>query len=216
MGVNTAQAALDGARAGLNALYAMRDHPQELNVQVDAVGMKYRAAEATVEMAQAQLDALRAGATEEQISAVEAQVEQARAALDSLLVLREKMTIVAPVQGVVLQRSIHVGELAAQGATLLMLGDLGEVTLTVYIPEDRLGYVFVGQQAAVRVDSFPERVFIGRVIGIADKAEFTPRNVQTQEERVNMVFAVDVRIPNPDHALRPGLPADAVILIEEQ
>ncbi len=216
VGVNTAQAALDGARAALNVLYQMRDNPQELNARVDAAEMEYQAAEATVEMAQAQLDALRAGATEEEIAAVEAQVEQARAALDSLLVLREKLTIAAPVEGVVLERSIHEGELAAPGATLFTLGDLGEVTLTVYVPEDRLGYVFVGQEVEVRVDSFPDRAFIGRVVGIADEAEFTPRNVQTQEERVNMVFAVDVRIPNPDHALRPGLPADAVILTEEQ
>jgi HlyD family secretion protein len=68
----------------------------------------------------------------------------------------------------------------------------------------------------VRVDSFPDRPFTGRVVAIADEAEFTPRNVQTQEERVNMVFAVDVRIPNPDHALKPGVPADAVIATQEQ
>ncbi|MCK4452079.1 MAG: secretion protein HlyD, partial [Anaerolineae bacterium] len=67
-----------------------------------------------------------------------------------------------------------------------------------------------------RVDSFPERIFTGTVVAIAHEAEFTPRNVQTQEERVNMVFAVDVSIPNPDHALKPGLPADATIITEEQ
>jgi multidrug resistance efflux pump len=90
------------------------------------------------------------------------------------------------------------------------------VTLTVYVPEDKLGHVFIGQRVEVRVDSFPERTFLGDVVAIAHEAEFTPRNVQTQEERVNMVFAVDVSIPNPDHALRPGLPADAVIVTEEQ
>jgi len=96
------------------------------------------------------------------------------------------------------------------------LGDLDKVTLTVYVPEDRLGQVQIGQQVEVRVDSFPERWFIGSVMAIAHEAEFTPRNVQTQEERVNMVFAVDVDILNPDHALKPGLPADAVIITEEQ
>jgi HlyD family secretion protein len=85
----------------------------------------------------------------------------------------------------------------------------------VYVPESRLGQVEIGQEVAVSVDSFPERTFTGAVVAIADEAEFTPRNVQTQEERVNMVFAVDVRIPNPDHALKPGLPADAVIVTEE-
>jgi len=216
VGVNSAQAGLDGARAALNDLYAMRNNPQELNAQVDGAEALYRAAEAAVQMAQAQLDALRAGATEEEIAVVEAQVKQAQAALDALMVLRDKLTIAAPVGGLVLERSIHEGELAGPGATLLTLGDLDEVTLTVYVPEDRLGQVQIGQQVEVGVDSFPERRFIGTVVAIAHEAEFTPRNVQTQEERVNMVFAVDVSISNPDHALKPGLPADAVIVTEEQ
>ncbi len=215
VGVNSAQAGLDGARAALSDLYAMRNNPQELNAQVDAAEAQYRAAEAAVQMAQAQLDALRAGATEEEITAVEAQVEQAQAAIDTLMVLRDKLTITAPVGGMVLELGIHEGELAAPGATLLTLGDLDEVTLTIYVPEDRLGQVLIGQQVEVRVDSFPERTFTGTVVAIAHEAEFTPRNVQTQEERVNMVFAMDVRIPNPDHALKPGIPADAVLITKE-
>jgi HlyD family secretion protein len=216
VGVNTAGAAYDGAVQALNDLYAMRDNPQELNAQIAATEAQLEQAEASVVMARAHLDALKAGATPEEIAIAEAQVEQAQAALDALLVLRDKQTIVAPVGGVVLEVSIHQGELAAPGGTLLTLGDLDQVTLTVYVPESRLGQVNVGQEVAVSVDSFPDRTFDGTVIAIADEAEFTPRNVQTQEERVNMVFAVDVRIPNPDHALKPGLPADAVILTEER
>jgi len=215
VGVNTAQAGLDGARAALSDLCAMRDNPQELNGQVDAAEASFRAAEAAVHKVQAQLDGLRAGATEEEIGTIEAQVGQVQAALDALMVLRDKLTIAAPVGGLVLECSVHEGELAAPGATLLTLGDLDEVTLTVYVPEDRLGQVLIGQQVQVRVDSFPERLFDGAIVAIAHEAEFTPRNVQTQEERVNMVFAVDVCIPNPDHALKPGLPADAVIIVEE-
>jgi HlyD family secretion protein len=215
VGVNTAGAAYDGAVTALNDLYRMRDNPQELNAQIAAAEAQVRAAEAAVGMAQAQLDALEAGATAEEIAIAEAQAQQAQAALDALFVLRDKQTIVAPVGGVVLEVSIHQGELAAPGGTLLTLGDLDQVTLTVYVPENRLGQVKIGQQVAVSVDSFPGRTFAGDVVTIADEAEFTPRNVQTQEERVNMVFAVEVRIPNPDHALKPGLPADAVIVTEE-
>jgi multidrug efflux pump subunit AcrA (membrane-fusion protein) len=216
VGVNTAQAGLDGAKAALSALYAVRNNPQELDAQVDAAEARYRAAGAAVQMAQAQLDAVRAGATEQEIAVVEAKVEQAQAALASLLVTRDKQTIGAPVGGLVLERSIHEGELAAPGVPLLTIGDLDQVTLTVYIPENRLGQVLVGQQVEVQVDSFSDRVFLGTVVAIANEAEFTPRNVQTQEERVNMVFAVDVNIPNLDHALKPGLPADATIIIQEQ
>ena len=216
VGVNTAQAGLDGARAALANLYAIRDNPQELNAQVDAMEAEYNAAVAAVEMAQAQLDAMRAGATEEEIAIAEAQVEQAQAAVESLMVLRDKQTLIAPVGGLVLELNIHEGELAAPGAAMLVLGDLKHVTLTVYVPEDKLGQVRVGQEVQVGVDSFPGRLFTGSVVAIANEAEFTPRNVQTQEERVNMVFAVDVRIPNPDHALKPGVPADAVIITQEQ
>jgi HlyD family secretion protein len=219
VGVNTAQAGLDGARAALRDLRAIRDNPQELNAQIAAAEAQYKAAEAAVGMAQAQLDALEAGATAEEIAIAEAQVEQALAAVESLTVLHGKQTIVAPVSGVVLEVSIHEGELAAPGGTLLTLGDLDQVTLTVYVPESKLGHVNIGQEVAVSVDSFPGRTFMGEVVAIADEAEFTPRNVQTQEERVNMVFAVEVRIPNPaseDYPLKPGLPADAVIVTEEQ
>jgi multidrug efflux pump subunit AcrA (membrane-fusion protein) len=216
VGVNTAGAAYDGAVAALNDLYRMRDNPQELNAQIAAAEAQYRAAASAVDMAQAQLDGLEAGATAEEIAIAEAQVEQSQAALDALVVQRDKQTIAAPVGGVVLEVSIHAGELAAPGGTLLTLGHLDQVTLTVYVPEDRLGQVKIGQRVAVSVDSFPGRTFDGTVVRIAEEAEFTPRNVQTREERVNMVFAVEVRIPNPDHALKPGVPADAVIMTEEQ
>ncbi|HDQ71871.1 MAG TPA: HlyD family efflux transporter periplasmic adaptor subunit [Chloroflexi bacterium] len=216
VGVNAAQAGLDGARAALGRLYAMRDNPQQLNAQIDAAKTEYRAAETAVAMAEAQLEALQAGATAEEIAIVEAQVDQAKASLNSLLVQRKKQTIAAPVSGVVLGLSIHEGELAAPGRTMLTLGNLDEVMLTIYVPVNKLGWVRIGQTVEVQVDSFPNRVFEGVVLAIADKAEFTPRNVQTQEERVNMVFAVDVSIPNPDHALMPGVPADAVIITEEQ
>ena len=86
----------------------------------------------------------------------------------------------------------------------------------IYIPENRIGQINVGQEAQVQVDSFPAEVFVGHVASIAGKAEFTPRNVQTQEERVNLVFAVKVRIPNPDQNLKPGLPADATIGSHQQ
>jgi multidrug resistance efflux pump len=217
VGVNMAQAGLDGANTALHDLYAIRDNPQDLNAQIDAAEAQYLAAEAAVQMAQAQLDALEAGATDEEIDMAEAHVQQAEAALDALLALREKQDIMAPVGGMVLEVSIREGELAAPGATLLTLGDLDQVTLTVYVPANRLGYVDIGQEVEVYVDSFPDRVFLGDVVAIANEAEFTPRNVQTQEERVNMVFAVEIRIPNPapGYPLKPGLPADAAILTEE-
>jgi multidrug efflux pump subunit AcrA (membrane-fusion protein) len=215
VGFNTAEAKLNQARTSLGDLLAMRDNPQDLKASVDAAKAEYDAAGATVDQAEARLEALRSGATAGEIAVVEAQVEKAQAALDRLLSERDKLTINAPVGGLVLEVTIREGELTAPGATLLTLGDLDEVTLTVYVPADQLGKVNVGQKTEVEVDSFPGQLFEGTVVAIANEAEFTPRNVQTKEERVNMVFAVDIAIPNPDHKLKPGVPADATIITEE-
>ncbi len=209
-GVNSAGAAYDGAREALDLLYQIQKNPQSLRVQADAAHAQYRAAEAAVAQAQAYLDGLEAGATPEEIAALQAQVRQAQAQLESARTVLAKLTLTAPIGGQVVKVAGHPGELAAPGVAIITLADLEQVTLTVYIPENRLGQVQVGQPVEVRVDSFPGRVFIGRVATIATEAEFTPRNIQTADERANMVFAVKVVIPNPDRALKPGMPADAV------
>ncbi len=97
---------------------------------------------------------------------------------------------------------------------MLTLGNLDDVKLTVYVRQDELGRVSIGQPVEVQADSAPGTVFDGRVVAIASNAEFTPRNVQTQQERVSLVFGVDVSIPNPDHVLKPGTYAQATILTE--
>ena len=209
--LNSATAARDGAQRNLENLLAMREKPLTMDAQVDAAQAQVEAAEAAVEVARAGLDALRAGAAAEQVAVARAQVRQAEAALKTLQVQLEKMTLKAPRDGLVVERLVHVGEMAAPGAPLLKIADLDQVELTIYIPETEVGRVGVGQRVEVTVDSYPERTFAGQVVFIASQAEFTPKNVQTKEERVNMVFAVKARIPNPDHALKPGMPADAVI-----
>jgi hypothetical protein len=117
----------------------------------------------------------------------------------------------APMDGVVTSRSAQAGETATAGMPLLTIANLDEVTLVIYVPETRVGQVSLGEKVEVQVDSFPGRVFVGEVANIAGEAEFTPRNVQTQEERVNLVFAVKVSIPNPGQELKLGMPADATI-----
>ena len=121
-----------------------------------------------------------------------------------------RLTVRAPSDGVVLQRTIEPGEVAMPGGALLTLGDLAHLTLTVYLPEDRYGAIKVGQGAEVTVDSFPGRVFTGVVQRIADRGEFTPRNVQTPAGRRAVVFAVKIAVDNPAGELKPGMPADVV------
>ncbi len=209
--VQAAEAALKGVQVQLEHLLAMKEKPLVLNAQVNAAWAEYQAAQAAVEMAQAKLEALEAGPTEEEVAVAQAEVARAEAALGVLEVQLDKLTLSSPTGGLVTGRMVQVGEMAVPGASLMTVADLDEVTLTVYIPEDEIGRVKVGQAVEVSVDSFPGKVFEGRVSYIASEAEFTPKNVQTQKERVNMVFAVKVKVPNPKHELKPGMPADAVV-----
>lgn len=210
-GLEGVQAARNGADAYLAELQRQKADPLILQAQADAAAAQYDIATAGVGVAQANVGGLQVGATPEEVAAMEAQVEIARAALDTLRVQVDKFELQAPISGLVLERPVHVGEVALPGSPLMTLADLNRVTLIVYVPEDQLGRVQLGQTVSVTVDAYPDRTFRGTVAFIASQAEFTPKNVQTREERVSMVFAVKVRLPNPDHALKPGMPADAML-----
>ncbi len=206
-----ALAARDGARRQLDILLEMRDNPIAAQAEVDAALTQYEIAQAKVAQAQAHLEALKAGATEYQLDMARAQVQEAEANLAVLEVQRGKMTLRAPRAGIILERIADRGEMVAPGAPLLKLADLDRVTLTVYVPETEIGRVKVGQEAQIEVDSYPGRRFAGHVTFIASEAEFTPQNVQTKEQKASLVFGVKIEIPNPEHLLRPGMPADAYI-----
>jgi multidrug resistance efflux pump len=114
----------------------------------------------------------------------------------------------SPIDGVVLYRAVEPGEVVAPAANLLTIADLTDLTLTVYVPEDRYGRITLGQAYPVTVDSFPGEVFTGTVSYIADKAEFTPRNVQTTASRKTTVFAIRLDLADGGGRLKPGMPAD--------
>jgi multidrug resistance efflux pump len=209
--VEAAEAGLDGAVRYLNILYAYRAAPLELEAQLHAAEAQQAVMEAVVQQAEAVLDELEAGPTPEELAMAQAQLHQAEAAAGLIEAQQSLLTLTSPISGLVTSRSAHPGESALPGITLLTLASLDEVTLVIYVPENRIGQIRIGQSVEVEVDSFPGEVFVGQVATIANEAEFTPRNVQTQEERVNLVFAVKVVIPNPGFLLKPGMPADATI-----
>jgi multidrug resistance efflux pump len=120
-----------------------------------------------------------------------------------------RLDLRSPQTGVVQKRIAHPGEFVATGTPVLTVADPTNLKLTLYVLEADLGRVALGQNVGIHADAFPDRVFPGRVQTIADHAEFTPRNVQTQKDRQNLVFAVTVAVPNPDSALKAGLPVDA-------
>ena len=190
-------------------LYKQREHPQEIEQAAAEARSVHAQAEAQVAMAEAQLAGYRAGATAEQIAVLEAQAAQARAGLAAMQERRAMMALTAPITGAVAEIFVHPGEVVAAGAGLLSLADLDDMTLTVYVPQTRLGHVYLRQPVRVHVDSFPNRVFAGQVSHISDQAEFTPRNIATKEERVNLVFAIQIQLDNTSGLLKPGMPADA-------
>lgn len=165
-------------------------------------------AEARVTTVQAALQAARAEPSSEALALAQAQVEASQAAIDVLQTQLAKLSIYAPQDGIVLYRSAEPGENMLPGAPLLTLANIAQLTITVYLPEDRYGQVVLGDVAQLRVDSFPGEDFEATIIQIADQAEFTPRNVQTAEGRSTTVFAVKLRVDNPEGKLKPGMPAD--------
>ncbi len=207
-----AEAELAGAWSQLALLIAMRDNPLALITQANAAQTAYEQADAGLLAAKAKLASVKAGPMAEDVAIAEAQVQQAEAALASVGVQLDKLDLTAPRDGIITDRPANPGELATPGATLMNLGNLDQVTLTVFIPETQIGRVRVDQTARVGVDAYPSETFEGTITFIAPEAEFTPKNVQTEEERVNLVFAVKITLDNPNHRLKPGMPADAEII----
>lgn len=145
-----------------------------------------------------------------------AALREARAQLAEQQQYHEEMTVRAPTPGTVLVRTVERGEWVQPGTPLFTMVDLNQLYLKIYVPEPDIGKVVHDQPARVYVDAFPSRFFPARVSKIASEAEFTPKNVETREERVKLVFAVELALDeNPDGVLKPGMPADAVVRLQE-
>ena len=151
------------------------------------------------------------GTAQEDIDQGRARAQQARAALELAKTQLSYATVVAPLSGVVLSKNIEPGEYVAPGTPVVTVGDLVNVWLRGYIEENQLGQVKLDRRAWVTTDSYPGKKYEGRVGFIASEAEFTPKNVQTQKERVKLVYRIKIDITNPNMELKPGMPADAII-----
>lgn len=125
-------------------------------------------------------------------------------------------TITSPIKGVVLSKAVEQGELVVYGSPIATLANIDEVKLYLYVGEKTVGKINYGSNVKVTVDSLPGRVFMGTVSYISDKQEFTPKPIQTQEERTTYVYKIKVIVPNPNHDLKPGMPADGRFLCNSQ
>ena len=157
-----------------------------------------------------------AQALEKELALARRRVEAARAEVALARQQLEKTILRAPSAGTVLVKAIEPGELAVPGRVVAVLADLTRLELRVYVPEATVGKLNLGDRARVRVDAFPDRLFEARVARIDQRAQFTPRDIHTPEERVRMVFGVTLTLANPQRHLKPGMPADAWIRVNEE
>lgn len=148
--------------------------------------------------------------SETALKQAESAVQQAEANLALLDTQMTKLTVYAPMDGIILTRNAEPGEFVQPGAVTFALADLNNITITVYVPENRYGQISLGEPADVTVDSFPGDTFTAEVIQIADQAEFTPRNIQTVEGRSSTVYAIKLSVTNSEGKLKIGMPADVV------
>jgi HlyD family secretion protein len=206
-----ADAKLVGAKESLAAYKQMYVDRLGSRQQVESAKSTSESAAAQVRAAKAELDLLMAGATKDVIEAARGQVEQAKGALDAAKTKRGYTTIVAPADGVVNVKFRELGEYVSPGTPIVKIASLDRVWLRVYAPLPTLGSIKVGQSASVRADTYPGKTYSGRVSSISEEPEFTPKNVQTTEERVKLVYAVRIDLDNKSQELKPGMPADADI-----
>ena len=142
------------------------------------------------------------------------QLQMSQASLKTSEVRLRDSVIYATLNGVVLRKNVEAGETVGTGTSIFTIGDLENPWIKVYVKEDKLGLVKLGQPAQVTTDSYPGKIYDGTVTYISSEAEFTPKNVQTREERVKLVFGVKVSVKNVNNELKPGMPADVNIPVK--
>lgn len=160
------------------------------------------------------LNLVKEGPRKEEIKAAEYRLKQVEAVLAAVSERYKDAVLYSPVDGVVLKRNSEAGETVGAGMPVFTIGDLENPWIKVYVKEDKLGRVKLGQTAEVKTDSYPDKAYQGKVTYISSEAEFTPKNVQTQEERVKLVFGVKVGVKNVNDELKPGMPADVKIILQ--
>ncbi|NDJ51928.1 MAG: HlyD family efflux transporter periplasmic adaptor subunit [Chloroflexi bacterium] len=209
--LRAAEARKEGAERKLAVLVEQRDRPVSAIAQATSAQAQISVVEAQIALAQAQLDLVLAGPTPEEIALAETQVALAEAQVALYDARLAQLNLFAPIDGVITTRAIEPGETVSPGVSLLTISQLDELKIVVYIPQPKISRVQLGASVIIDVDGLEGESFEGVVTFIANEAEFTPRNVVTEEERVDQVFAVEITIPNADGQLQPGMPADVII-----
>jgi HlyD family secretion protein len=211
---DAAKAAFEMAQAQYQRAREQHDLVKEGPRKETIEAARSKEAEARAALQVAEATTLKVEALKQELETTRARVEAARAELDLAETLLKEAKLYAPISGMVLTKSMERGEIALPGSSLLTLGDLKKVWLRAYINETDLGRVKLGQPVKIFTDTYPGKAYPGRISFISDKAEFTPKQIQTQEERVKLVYRIKIDIDNPLMELKSGMPADARIITE--
>lgn len=216
--VSQAQETVNQADQALRSAQSDFDRTSRLYAAKAATPKERDDAEARLTNARAQAAAagqalrkLQNFARPEDVRAATARVDQAEFAVRLLEKSIADCTVRSPIRGIVTEKLSEAGELAAPGTGLYVVSDLSTVRLTIYVPEADLGKVRLGERARIRIDSSPGKDFEGAVTWVSPIAEFTPRDIQTRDERVKLVFQVRIEIANSEGVFKPGMPADAIL-----
>jgi len=206
--INYEQAVRDKERT--DKLYEAKTISQK---QFEDVTTRFDIAQQQLNSAKNNYEKIQNLARPEEIKQAAARVDQAIANENLIKKNIKDSYVTAPLSGFIVKKYFEAGETVSPLSSLLKISDLSVVKLVIYVSEEELGKVKLGQKADVTVDAFSDKSYKGKVIYISPEAEFTPKNIQTKDERTKLVFAVKIEISNTDFELKPGMPADAVVHI---
>jgi HlyD family secretion protein len=214
--VKASQQAVMDAKADLDEKKVDNDRAQrlfakdEISAQDrDLAATALKRAEATFRASQQRYNEAVEGSRKEDIAIARANLAAANAGLGLSRIDAGYTTLRAPTTGVITVRQAELGEVVAPGSPVVTLADLDHIWLRAYIAETDLGRIHWGQEATITTDTYPGKKYHGRISFISSNAEFTPKSVQTSTERVTLVYRIKIDIDNPNHELKPGMPADA-------
>jgi HlyD family secretion protein len=181
-----------------------------LKLNYDVAKSRYAESESMLKLAKGNL--ARIDAARDEIATADAQIDVARASMNQASIQLAYTQLKSPLDGVVTSRNVEPGETVTVGRELITISDLKRVDLKIFVGETTIGKVKPGQKVEVSVDTFPGKVYHGTVSFVSPEGEFTPKIIQTQKERVKLVYLVKVSIPNPNRELKAGMPADARLI----
>jgi len=213
-GLKQAKVNLDLAKSDYQRIQNLYENDNASKKQRDDAEARYQVALAQYNSAQAVYKKIQNLARPEEIRTAEARLKQAEAGVELAQKAISDCYLISPIKGVVTKKLVERGELVAPGYPLVTISQLDKVYLMIYVTELELSKVKLGQEAIVKIDAEPKKDFKGKVVYISPVAEFTPKNIQTKEERVKLVFGVKIGIDNPEGVFKPGLPADASLKVQ--